>query len=478
VSDLAMTVASLQKYRHAGSPGRSGMTGPVISPAPITAGVQRFLSAAGRALPSMAGIVAIGVGALLAGAFPAGAAETPPSWSGPISTAGVPVTATAAASAVMAQGVSANEIRFGIVAPFSGPNKDFGHQTQVGIEAAFNTVNAAGGVFGRKLSLVTANDGYDPAKTADAMKQLDETQRVFGWVGNFGTATAAVSLPYALSRRMLFYGAYSGANLLRRDPPDRYVFNFRASYAEEAFAAVHYLVKSRHLQPEQIAVFAQHDAFGDQGFQGVEKAMRTLNASGESGSVLRLNYERNTVNVDDAIAQLRQRPKNAPQIKAVVMVAVYRPAAKFIEKTVDLFPGLIYTNVSAVGGTSLADELTVLGPKFASGVIVTQVVPAVDSYSSVVLDYKAALAKSAPGEAPDYTSLESYLSASVLIEGLKRAGADPDTEKLVTALESVHDFDLGVGPHITFGHEQHQALHKVWGTQLDAKGHYAPIDLE
>ena len=294
----------------------------------------------------------------------------------------------------------------------------------------------------------------------------------------FAALGVGLALPYALSHRMLFYGAFTGAGLLRSDPPDRYVFNFSASYAEETFAVVRYLVKSRRIQPEQIAVFAQHDGYGDAGFQGVEKAMRSISASGDSGAVLRLNYERNTVNVDEAIAQLRQRPKNLLPIKAVVMVATYRAAAKFIEKTVDQIPGLTYTNVSFVGSTSLADELMVLGPKYASGVIVTQVVPAVESSSSVVLDYKTALTKSSPGEAPDYVSLEGYLSASLLIEALKRAGFDLDTEKLVTALESVQDFDLGVGPRVAFGRDRHQALHKVWGTQIDAKGHFTSIDLE
>ncbi|MFX9973343.1 hypothetical protein ABTP41_19135, partial [Acinetobacter baumannii] len=91
---------------------------------------------------------------------------------------------------------------------------------------------------------------------------------------------------------------------------------------------------------------------------------------------------------------------------------------KFIEKTKDLIPGLTYTNVSFVGSTALADELMLLGPRFATGVIVTQVVPAVSGYSSIVLEYKNALAKYFQGEAPDYVSLEGYVAASVLIQGI------------------------------------------------------------
>jgi ABC-type branched-subunit amino acid transport system substrate-binding protein len=273
---------------------------------------------------------------------------------------------------------------------------------------------------------------------------------------------------------MLFFGAFTGASLLRRDPPDRYVFNYRASYAEETDAVVRYLVKVRGLRPDQIAVFAQQDAYGDSGFAGVAKAMRAL-GGGDESAILRLNYKRNTVDVDDAVARLRA---HKIPIKAIVMVPTYRAAAKFIEKTRDLYPTMIYTNVSFVGSTSLADELMLLGPRYANGVIVTQVVPAVDSYASTVLKYKTALAKYFPGVPPDYVSLEGYVAGSVLLEGLKRVGPQLDTEKLVEALETVRDFDMGLGALISFGPTEHQGSHKVWGTQLNEYGRYQAIDLQ
>ena len=378
------------------------------------------------------------------------------------------------------RGVTDREIRMGMAAPFSGPAKELGRQMKLGIETAFNLANDAGGVHGRKVTLATADDGYEPTRTADAMKALYEKEQVFGVIGNVGAPTAAVALPYALSRKMVFFGAFTGAGLLRRDPPDRYVFNYRASYAEETSAVMQYLVKVKRIRPEQIAVFAQQDGYGDAGFEGVMKAMRTLRGNADGASITRLNYQRNTVDVDEAIGQLAQLQRQRPiaPIKAVVMVATYRAAAKFIEKTRDQIPGLTYTNVSFVGSTSLAEELLVLGPKYAAGVIVTQVVPAVESYASVVLDYKAALAKYFPGEAPDYVSLEGYLSANVLIEGLRRTGAQLDAERLVGTLENMRDLDLGLGTMVNYSRADHQASHKVWGTQLDAAGHFQPIDLD
>jgi ABC-type branched-subunit amino acid transport system substrate-binding protein len=238
---------------------------------------------------------------------------------------------------------------------------------------------------------------------------------------------------------------------------------------------VRYLVKVRRLKPEQIAVFAQQDSYGDAGFAGVAKAIRSLRGGDES-TILRLNYQRNTVDVDEAVTQLQQ--KRRIPIKAVIMVPTYRAAARFIEKTRDLYPDMIYTSVSFVGSTALASELMLLGKKYATGVIVTQVVPAVDGHSSLVLDYKSALAKYFPGEAPDYVSLEGYVAAKVLIEALKRNGPQLDTERLVETLENLRDLDIGLGTPVTFGRSEHQGVHKVWGSQLDDTGHYQPIDLQ
>ena len=362
---------------------------------------------------------------------------------------------------------------FGMAAPFSGASRELGRQMKIGVDTAFSQINDAGGANGRLLRLITADDGYEPTRTVEVMKVLYDKDQVFGFIGNVGTPTAAVALPFALDHQALFFGAFTGAGLLRRDPPDRYVFNYRASYAEETNAVVNYLVKVRRIQPKEIVVFAQQDSYGNSGYAGVQKAVRSL--PGDNPDIVRLNYKRNTVDVQDAVNALRTF---RGQIKAVVMVASYRAAAKFIEKTRDLYPSMIYTNVSFVGSTALADELMLLGPRYAAGAIVTQVVPAINSYATIVLKYKEALAKYFPGKSPDYVSFEGYIDGNILAEAVKRVGRDINTEKLIDEFERMHDFDLGLGAPVTFSSNEHQGSHKVWGTQLDDTGHYQPIDLE
>jgi ABC-type branched-subunit amino acid transport system substrate-binding protein len=429
--------------------------------------------------PSLAAVIAPSAAnaapAPMASIMPPATTATTPAPAPAQQTAAVAPTVTQAVplAASNVRGINEKEIRFGIVAPFSGSARELGRQMKLGIDTAFNRVNDAGGVNGRMLRLLAADDGYEPTRTLDGMKQLYEKDQVFGYIGNVGTPTSAVAIPYALERRTLFFGAFTGSNILRNDPPDRYVFNYRASYAEETDAVVHYLIKIKRLQPRQIAVFAQQDSYGDAGFAGVAKAFRTMGVS--DSSILRLNYKRNTVDVEDAVNQLKAQ--KAP-IRAVVMVATYRAAAKFIEKTRDTYPGMIYSNVSFVGSTALADELMLLGPRYASGVIVTQVVPAVGGYSSAVLEYKNALAKYFPGEAADYVSLEGYIAANVLIQAMNKVGPQLDTEKLIDTLEVMRNIDLGLGTQLNFGRSEHQASHKIWGTAIDDNGKYAPLELD
>src|SRR5262249_39041547 len=213
--------------------------------------------------------------------------------------------------------------------------------------------------------------------------------------------------------------------------------------------------------------------YGDAGFAGVAKAFRALGIA--DSAILRLNYKRNTVEVEDAVNALKAQKL---PIRAIVMVATYRAAAKFIEKTRDSYPGMIYSNVSFVGSTALAEELMLLGQRYASGVIVTQVVPAVGGYSSAVLEYKNALAKYFPGEAPDYVSLEGYIAANMLIQALKAVGPQLGTERLIRTLENMRNIDLGLGTALSYGRAEHQASHKIWGTAIDDNGKYGPIELE
>ncbi len=369
-------------------------------------------------------------------------------------------------------GVTEDEILFGMTAPFSGTARELGRELQIGIETGFHGVNADGGICGRKLKLIALDDGYQPERALANMKELHESHKVFGVIGNVGTPTAEKTLPYALANQMLFLSPFTGATLLRSDPPDRYVFNYRASYVEETAAIVRHLLDTKGLKPEQIAVFAQQDGYGDAGFNGVARTLRQHGRKSEE--IVRVGHQRNSTDVGEAVREILKHK----EIQAAIMVSTYRPATEFIRQLRDAKRDLIFANVSFVGSDAFAEELRQLGPTYASGVIVTQVVPNPDSHSSAVLKYRELLHKSYPSEKPGFISLEGYIDAAILVEGLRRCGKDLTTEKLVEALESIHNLDIGLGTPIQYGQSEHQASHKVWGTVLDSAGQFRILELE
>jgi ABC-type branched-subunit amino acid transport system substrate-binding protein len=373
-----------------------------------------------------------------------------------------------------APGVTSTEITLGMSAPFSGPAKELGRGMQIGVDTYLKHVNeTAGGIHGRKLKLLALDDGYEPERSLAAMKEMLNERPVFAFVGNVGTPTAEAALPLALEHKRVFFGAFTGASVVRGDPPDRYVFNYRASYAEETAAIVHYLLRVRGVKPDEIAVFAQQDGYGESGFSGVAKALRK--AGFEATNIIRVGYARNSMDLDAAVSGLLAH-KN--QIKAVVMVPTYRQAATFVKRVRDQGLNPIFTSVSFVGSDALAEALRELGPRYASGVIITQVVPYFGSGATGVLEYRERLARYFPAEQPGFVSLEGYIVARALCAGLEKAGPNLTADKLVEALETIQGLDFGIGTKISFGPSEHQASHKVWAVTLDGQGQFGNLDLD
>ncbi|MEM7049026.1 MAG: ABC transporter substrate-binding protein [Acidobacteriota bacterium] len=376
----------------------------------------------------------------------------------------------ATAGEVATRGVREGKIAIGMSAAFSGPAKELGRGMQTGIETSFREINANGGIHGRELELIALDDAYEPDRAVSNMVDLLLERQVFAVVGNVGTPTAAVAVPLALEQGVPFFGAFSGADLLRRQPPDRYVFNYRASYAEETAALVSYFLDRRGLEPSQIAVFAQDDGYGDAGYEGVRAA---LAERGYEGPTLRVGYRRNTRDVDSAVAGIE---RHDGEIAGIVMAATYRPAAEFIRRLVDLGLEPAFANLSFVGSRALAEELAGFGGRYAEGVIVSQVVPHPESLAPGVVRYRELLGRHFPAEQPGFVSLEGYLAAEVFAEALRRSDESLSMESFLSAIESLQ-LDPGIGTELAFGPERHQASSKVWGTVLDASGRYSELKL-
>ncbi|WP_404342844.1 ABC transporter substrate-binding protein [Vreelandella venusta] len=358
------------------------------------------------------------------------------------------------------------DLEVGMVAPASGGAAPLGIGMQQGVEAYFAKLNAEGGVNGQSLSLTTFDDQYAPLQAARYTRELVGNDNLLAAIGNVGTPTAAVTIPIYNQEKTLLFGAFTGAGILRRSPPDRYVINYRASYVQETATMIDGLLAAG-IQPEEIAFFTQNDSFGDAGYNG---AIRALNAQGisDTSQLVHGRFTRGTRNIHQGLATILQAPVTP---RAVIIVGTFGPAADFIREARQDLPDTIFLNVSFVGSQAL---LETLGP-LAEGVIVTQVVPPLDADLPAVEEYRQAMAEHTPNATLDFISLEGYLAAKLFAEGVKAAGSNPDREALVDGLLSLGSIDIGVGEPLTLGPNDHQASDAVWPTII-RNGQFEPVD--
>jgi len=362
--------------------------------------------------------------------------------------------------ALAEDGVTADTITFGQAAVLEGPASALGLGMQKGLNAAFDEINAKGGVHGRKIKLISVNDGYEPDRAIAATKKLIEEDKVFGLIGPVGTPTSAAAQPIATAAKVPFIGAFTGAGFLR-NPKLENVVNVRASYDAETEAWVKHLTED--LKISKIAIFYQDDAYGRAGLSGLKKAMdkRKMEILAEA------TYERNTVAVKTGVLAMKRA-----EPEAVVNVGAYKPVAEFIKLSRKVGFNPVFVNISFVGANALAKELGADG----KGVIVSQVVPFPgDTSLKVVADYHAALKVADSKAEPEFVSLEGYLVGRLAIAALDKAGRDVTRAGLLKAIKETGKFDIG-GLPMTFSAQKNEGLDKVFMTIIEADGSFKPIE--
>ncbi len=354
---------------------------------------------------------------------------------------------------------SSDTIKVGMTSALSGPAKDLGQSMKEGVETYFDKINAAGGVDGKKLELIALDDQYEPLLAAPNMRKLIEEEKVIAVIGNVGTPTAVVTVPIANKEKTLLFAPFTGAGILRKSPPDRYVINLRASYAEETATMIKGLL-SIGIKPDEMAFFTQNDAYGDSGYAG---AMIALKAAGYTHPELLPygRYARNTLNIEEGLVKIISAGK---PIKTIIMVGAYAPIAKFIKLAKKEYPNALFLNVSFVGTDALAADLG----KDGNNVIITQVVPYFNNSLQTVIDYKNDLNKYFPNAQPGLGSLEGYIAAKLFVTGLQTAAKEKKLtrEGIIDVFENMRNIDIGIGETISFDKNNHQALHTVWPTVL------------
>ena len=321
-------------------------------------------------------------------------------------------------------------LRLGQSLPLTGPLTELGSEYRDGAQSYFKWVNSKGGVHGRKIELVTLDDGYVVDRTVENAKKLLDQENVFAFFGMFGSANYAALIPLINERAVPSIAPYTGSDGLRTQVSPT-TFWLRASYGDETEKIVDQLTT---LGINRIAVFYQDDAFGKAGLAGVEAALakRQLN-------VLKTGvYDKTRNDVGEAV-----RVIGASDPQAVVMISTYKPTAAFVKQMRQTGKLPQFFALSVVGVKALNAELG----REAAGIAISQVVPFPENATApVVREMKQLPAEMQPAAGLTYTTLEGYIAAKVMVESLRRAGANVSREKLVTALETMKDYDVGGFP--------------------------------
>ena len=357
-------------------------------------------------------------------------------------------------------GVTSDQVKFGQSAPFTGFSASLGRDTQLGIRAAFEEVNGRGGVHGRRLTLVSLDDGYEPERATDNTRKLIKEERVFALVGAVGTTTVRASAPIAADSNVPFIGPVTGNASLRYARWSNMV-HLRASYEEEIETMIKRLIDDLNIT--RIGVMYQNDYFGRDAYESIRLSLARRQIKPAASGV----YERNTTAIKSALLDIgRDNPE------AVIIVGNADAAASFIQWS--RFTGFdpVFMNLSFVGSSVLAERLGRDG----AGVFVTQVVPfPTDPDLEVSKAYLGALKAVTIQTEPSFFSFEGYLIGRLVIESLRHVGQELTRERFLKFFQEKRVVDLG-GFKLYYGRSIDQGSDSVFVTAINSAGRYQPVE--
>ncbi|MCZ6504069.1 MAG: ABC transporter substrate-binding protein [Gammaproteobacteria bacterium] len=341
----------------------------------------------------------------------------------------------------------------GMSTALSGPNQYLGLAMSHGVRTRLEEVNAQGGICGRQLVLRVKDDSYDPDRALANTRELITEDKVIALVGNVGTPTAEKSWPLANKSNVVFYGAYTGAGVLRETPPQRYVFNYRASYDQEMLVIVDAIIR-QGIPLRKIEFFLQGDGFGKAGLASAKRALKQKGFK-YADELQTTYYPRNSLSIQSALESLIKRE---PKPEAIIIVGAYRPSAEYIRFAHGLLPRALFYNLSFPG----ASELSALLPDIDGRVYITQVVPPCGNVDGLCEKFVNEVA------------LEGYLSTGVLVQALEDIEGAINSESLRESLERV-EVTLIQGHGSSNENIDHQIVDKVWLAELFAQGKWVAV---
>ena len=349
-------------------------------------------------------------------------------------------------------GVTNDTIELGQSTALSGPLGDLGQEVLKGSKAYFDALNARGGINGRKIVLNSKDDAYDTKKTLENVEAFIAGGDTFALFGTFGTPNNEALIPVALKAGMPVLMPYTGAPSIRK-PEMVGVFNLRASYADEADKLIQHLTT---IGFKRIGIAYQNNNFGKEVLLAATAALEQRKLK----PVAAVSVENNASDAASATTTLL-----GAQPDALVLGLAGKPTIEVIKSVNQSRKGL---QMYALSVLATAGNLKTLGAD-GTGVAISQVVPfPTNSTMPLVREYQQAM-KAAGASDFSHLSLEGYINAKVVAEGLRRAGKNLTREALIASLQGTRNLDLG-GMEVSFGKGGTSASRFVELTVINSQG--------
>lgn len=351
-------------------------------------------------------------------------------------------------------GVTDTEILLGQSLGLTGPLAELTLDISNGARAYVNEVNARGGIHGRRIRVITMDDGYQAANTLKNVEQMVNQDKVFAIFNVTGTPNSEAILPLVKESGIPFFSPFTGADSLR-NPVMPNVFNVRASYRDETEKLVQHL---HTLGIQRIGVVHQASSFGKDGLAGVESAMQRRGMQPHAVA----SIQSNASDAETAAGAISEKNPDA-----LILITAGRPTFEFIKAYNKTRRGMPFYTLSVMGASA---NIKALG-KDGVGVVVASVVPYPWSQAHpLVKEYQSAMQKIGLTEY-SFVSFESYINARVLGAAIERAGRNLTRSGLVNAAENMKQVSLG-GFNVSFSKESRQASKHVELTIIGASGKF------
>ncbi len=379
-----------------------------------------------------------------------------------IAVAVVAALGTAAVGQPAERGVTPTEIVLATSMPMSGPAALWGTGVGGGIDAWLRHINDQGGIHGRKFRFLIRDDAYLPPRAVANVRELVERDGIFGLVSSIGTANCFATRDFMIETKTLWITPACGADIWAgMRERNKYLFVTYPGYVDEGIYLTKYGVEN--LKAKNIAVFYQNDLYGQQGLLGVKRGIAQTKGA---KLVAQVSYE--VTDVEVAAQALKLKESKADTL---ILYATPRQGA------------LIVREIAKVGyQPTLMSTFTLLDPvMFAlageawNNVYLATYIPVpgmgdakVDAALATLIRLNPALARNPFNASAGVSFVEAFL------EGIRRAGPNLTKDRLVTAMETIKNWDGEIIRGVTFTPKSRQGINRLFMVRSE-RGQYTKL---